>query len=465
MPNPPAYKNLGNNMVFNRFLKFSFIIFTIFLISEAVYGKTSASSGTFISSDEFIKQLRKTGKLGAFDTPAADLFQNVCPGCVKKGSATDSLKFLCETVTMSSACESVDKQDKLDCNNPSQSKEFDTIDFFAGCSVGLFDSVTELLSFVWDVLKWVWNTGTHPIDSYHEASEYAESVKLYLTTEYDKAYDQASSPFKSVKAAKAVAGKIAERLFNTIQEALYAEYLEFGCLNFRARMEMICKLAGEFIIPPAAALALLKKGPKAAAAVAAAWARRSEVIEKLKPGKGKAGSIDGKISPGTKTTPQIAPGETVSVPRSRGGFSEATVEEILPDGRARVTFEENGEKFQKIVPIDSLQKPSTPRASGTTSTSQIAPGETVSVPRSRGGFSEATVEEILPDGRARVTFEENGEKFQKIVPIDSLQKPSTPRASGTTSTSQIAPGETVSVPRSRGGFSEAICPSFQRRIL
>ena len=509
-------------MVFSRFLKFSFLIVALFSISHLVYGQTSASHGTFISSDEFIKQLRETGQLGVFDTPAADLFQDLCPKCIKRGSATDDLRFLCETVTTSSACEAVEKEDRLDCSNPSQSKEFDTIDFFAGCAVGLFDSVTELLSFIWDVLEWVWEKGTHPSDTYQEASEYAESVKLYLTTEYDKAYDQVSSPFKSVKAAKAVAGKIAERLFNTIQQALYTEYLEFGCLNFRARMEMMCKLAGEFIIPPAAAFALLKKGPAAAAAVAA---RSGKAVSKGKKGKAQAadGAIepgsttirargnkvhitfmkDGKkytksveldtfndgrsdikigdsdgdriridfvdkngkethqwidvnedaqvlsITPGTKgsgtasssraapadnaaSSPSVAPGETVSVPRSRGGFSEAKVEEVFEDGRARVTFEEGGEKFEKTVPIESLQRPSTPSASGVTSSS-VVPGETVSVSRSRGGFSEAKVEEVFEDGRARVTFEENGEKYQKIVPIESLQRPSAPSASGVTS--------------------------------
>ena len=216
----------------------------------------------YISGEEFISHLKEKGELGIFDEPTVDLFKSVCPSV--QSPLGKELQTLCEVVTSSDTCKGVEPCDLLDCNNMSDSTDFDVIDFFSGCTVGLFDSAVELLSFIWDALKWVWNSVTHSSDTYQEASEYVESVKLYLTNEYDKAYEQASSPFRDIKAAKAVAGAIANMLFKNIQDYLYKEYQEFGCLNFRARMKTICKVAGEFIIPPVAALSLLKHGSKAA---------------------------------------------------------------------------------------------------------------------------------------------------------------------------------------------------------
>ncbi|EQC47295.1 hypothetical protein [Bacteriovorax sp. Seq25_V] len=236
-------------MIFKKFL------ITIFFV-QALFAQV-------MSSEEFIMKLQETNKLGVFDSASIEVFKNTCSSIDSTIPANDELKFFCDVVTKSEVCQTQKKEDLLNCSNFEESKEFDVIDFLAGCTTGLFNSAKELLSFIWDAMKWVWEKGTNPGKSYQEASEYVDSVKLYLVTEYDKAYDKESSPFRSAKAAKAVGGAIAKMLYKGIQEYLYKEYQEFGCLNFQARSEVVCKVAGDFIIPPAAAFAFLKMGPKA----------------------------------------------------------------------------------------------------------------------------------------------------------------------------------------------------------
>ena len=215
-----------------------------------------------MSGDDFIQQLKNTGKLGIFDTASIAVFNNTCSSIESTGNE-DDLKHFCEVVVSSPICAAVDDEDKLQCTNMDESRSFDTIDFLAGCTEGLFNSARELLSFLWDAMKWVFNSVTHPVEFAQDAGEFAESASLYLTTEYDRAYDEVSPPFKGAKAIKEMAQSIGSLLMKGISDFLYQEYQEFGCMNFRARTETMCFVAGELIIPPVAALALIKKGPAA----------------------------------------------------------------------------------------------------------------------------------------------------------------------------------------------------------
>ena len=230
---------------------------SIFLLFLSLSINTAFAEST-IGSGELIERLKETGELGMFDAPTIGVFEASCSENVTLSSISTGMKTFCETVTSSEICKNVEKKDLLNCDQPEESKEFDTFDFLAGCTTGLFDGVKAILKFMWDVLKWVWDKGTHPKESYQEASEVTESVKLYLSTEYDKAYDKASPPFRRTKAAKATSGAIANMLFTAIQDFMYKEYQEFGCLNFKARTYAMCKVAAELLVPPAVALKLLK---------------------------------------------------------------------------------------------------------------------------------------------------------------------------------------------------------------
>lgn len=211
-----------------------------------------------LSTTEFIGQLKQRGELGIFDAPAVSILHSTCQSALFPINA--DIRSFCQVVMATDVCKSVEKADLVNCDHYGATTDFNVVEFLSGCTTGLFDSAKELLKFIWNVLRWVWHTISRPADRLQEASEYVESVKLYLVNEYDKAYEREGS---RIRAASAVATAIGNMLLKGIQEVLYRGYQGFGCLNFKARTNMACQVAGEIIIPPASALALLKNGAKA----------------------------------------------------------------------------------------------------------------------------------------------------------------------------------------------------------
>ena len=120
---------------------------------------------------------------------------------------------------------------------------------------------------MWNGLKSIFNAAFNPVDTtiqgFRETQEYYESTKLYITEEYDKALREVSPPLEGIKAAGKIAPGIAGLLVNSIQEFLQREYHEFGCLNFQARMNTVCQVAGNILAPPISALQILKYGSRA----------------------------------------------------------------------------------------------------------------------------------------------------------------------------------------------------------
>ena len=159
-----------------------------------------AFTSPLLSGEEFIKQLRDTGQLGVFDSPTAELFNNLCQKekCLKnRHKKTNDLKFLCEVILASEMCKETAKDDLLNCKNPYESKEFDTVHFFAGCIGGVFDYAKEMLSFVWGVVKWTYEKGLRSETykgAYKEAAAIMDGAQLYLAREYRKAYLKSSEP-------------------------------------------------------------------------------------------------------------------------------------------------------------------------------------------------------------------------------------------------------------------------------
>lgn len=96
--------------------------------------------------------------------------------------------------------------------------------------IGIFDSPSV------SIFNSTCATVAPPVEV-QEGSEYIVSVRLYLVNEYDQAYEEASSPFRSLKAAQALAGSVFDMLLSSIQDFLYTQYQEFGCMNFEARVQ------------------------------------------------------------------------------------------------------------------------------------------------------------------------------------------------------------------------------------
>ena len=220
-----------------------------------------------INVEAFIGQLMhdRQIEMGFFSKPTIDLFMSMCSSVSL--SANDGLNTLCEVVKNSEVCQAVEPEDLLSCDELHAETMRNPVEFLGGCTEGLLDSAGQILSFMWDALKHTFSAIISPIDTAiqqtQEISQYLASTKLYLTNEYDKAYQEASPPFQEMKAARGVASGIASLLINNIQEFLQSQYQEFGCLNFRARMETTCLIAGDLLIPPMSAIQLLKYGPKA----------------------------------------------------------------------------------------------------------------------------------------------------------------------------------------------------------
>lgn len=176
------------------------------------------------------------------------------------------LNEMCSVIIKSDLCKEVDPTDLLKCNSISNESQVDLWSYVKGCAVGAFESAKDILSFLWEVVSWVWSNSTsseaRDVTSDH-VSEYSHMAKLYLHTEYVKAYALSSPPFKELDAVKQMGGAVSKLLLDSLGKMISKKYEEFGCLNSEAKSRVTCKLVGDIFLPPTGALALLKYGPKA----------------------------------------------------------------------------------------------------------------------------------------------------------------------------------------------------------
>lgn len=238
-------------------------------IAEVLREQTQQQITSEAEVNAFIGELihnREIG-IGFFSLPTIDLFKSLCSDQSVHIRANEGIERICEVVKSSDVCQSIPQDDRLNCDELRAGAKRNPFEFLQGCTTGLFDSATEMLSFAMQALETIFHAVFNPIDTTSETitetTEYFRSTKLYLTNEFDKAYEEASPPFRRTKAAGQMLYSISSLLINNIQQFLTNHYQEFGCLNFRARMEAVCLVASEVLIPPASALALLKYGSKA----------------------------------------------------------------------------------------------------------------------------------------------------------------------------------------------------------
>ncbi|MDC1175068.1 hypothetical protein OAT67_06720 [Bacteriovoracaceae bacterium] len=175
---------------------------------------------------------------------------------------------LCFITIKSDLCKDIPEEDLLRCKKPrADYNEKNVWSFLKGCSKGLFESLKDTLSFVWEIMKWAWSntTSSQARAKTSEASEsMMNSAKLYLHTEYEKAYEESSSPFRKSKALSKMGGAIGSLIIDTVTTYIKKQYDQFDCLNQDAKYKKLCGLVGDVILPPAGFISLLKYGPKAA---------------------------------------------------------------------------------------------------------------------------------------------------------------------------------------------------------
>ncbi|HLT23014.1 MAG TPA: hypothetical protein VKZ84_06215 [Bacteriovoracaceae bacterium] len=194
--------------------------------------------------------------------PTIHNYENICEeaGILP---TVDSLNSMCEIVVKNEMCSKVPQDDLLDCNSLDNSFLTNQWDFITGCAKGVFNSVKDTLNFFWEIMKFTWENATSSevrAKTADASSEFLHSTKLYLHTEYQKAYAKASPPMKQMKALSSMGGAIGSLVVNKISEFVAAEYEEFGCLNQKAKSSMLCGIVGDIFIPPAGVVALLKYG-------------------------------------------------------------------------------------------------------------------------------------------------------------------------------------------------------------
>ena len=172
-----------------------------------------------------------------------------------------SITNICQVVMKSKMCRNVPAQDRLNCSEISSESQVNVWDTVSGCAIGVFESVKDLLSFVWDLLKWTFNNATSS-EARGKTAERVSAIRAYLHTEYERAYAKTSLPFRKMKAMASMGKAISHLVWDAVKKLAVQEYREFGCLNYAAKSKAMCYLISDIFVPPAIALALIKKGPK-----------------------------------------------------------------------------------------------------------------------------------------------------------------------------------------------------------
>lgn len=242
------------------------IIITLFSFQNILFAENFTPPTS--SAQLIVNELQEEGLLSLTDRPAVNIFiEQTCGNEMISGlGLPEKEKLFCEIVTKSDTCQGIDENDLRNCQDRDSNILNSGIDVIVGCAKGLFNSVKELLSFLWEAGKFIWDNVTDwdkAASTADSVSAFSESIKLYLYTEYDKAYDTASFP-KAINAAREVASGIFQFLGTKIAEMLEDQYTKFGCLNEEAKTKKVCHIIGDLVIPPAAFFAFLKRGVKAA---------------------------------------------------------------------------------------------------------------------------------------------------------------------------------------------------------
>jgi len=151
----------------------------------------------------------------------------------------DNMTDICLALIKSPVCKDVPKEKQIQCNATEGSPMGDVGNYIWGC---LKFTIGETLSAIWDLLKFAWahTDSTVREETAHQASQAMDSVKLYLSTEYEKAYEEAGPP-KAVRAAMAVAGSLGVLLYNSIVDKFAKDIQEWPCFNQQAKAGKVCE--------------------------------------------------------------------------------------------------------------------------------------------------------------------------------------------------------------------------------
>lgn len=116
------------------------------------------------------------------------------------------------------------------------------------------------------------------------SADYLESVYPYVMMEFQKNYDSISKEsghggMTSLRAAQSIAPQLMGKIMSVALEVIKAKYKEFHCFDNNKQVEMICRVAGDLLVPPTGILAAMKYGTKGLAATPAVAKKISEFLD------------------------------------------------------------------------------------------------------------------------------------------------------------------------------------------
>lgn len=467
-------------------------IFILIFIPNITFGEN-------FSTERIIDSLKNKQSIDFTLIPTINVYKDLCK---KKhiNSVTNQISDICNVVLESSICKSIPKENRLNCNKINDKSQIDIWDFLKGCTKGVFDSVKNFLNFIWAIMKWVWSNS---IDSekrsqtIEQASEYMGIIKLYLHTEFEKAYEETASPFRTVKALKAMGGSISNLILNSITDLISQKYQELGCLNFESKSQMICQFVGDIFIPPAAAISLIKYGPKAIKMfpnIKEAFSKlnnipdikkvrlkansrriieaenilnrslgqkqKNAILKAHEIGMGAKGKDGGPARIGNYTTSQI---RQKAKELRNAGFSQSEVRKLIENGIVGLDQTENQGLKKYINKLFRSKTAETeaglPKAARRDKVIDESPtpilGQEVSFPRSAGGHSVGKITD-LDGAKVRIDFTDS-DGYRKYKWVHNSQLDILDSGNPLSSTNNIVPGEgrSVAIPRSNGGLSNA----------
>ncbi|WP_412473597.1 hypothetical protein [Halobacteriovorax sp. YZS-1-1] len=211
------------------------------------------------SNSDIIDQFRSFGSV----TDTYDYISCSSESSVKGPLSEDTFQSFCEVVKNSDACKDVEEDEKITCESIDENEiDITSFSFIYNCFRGLWRSLVNLFEFVVEMIKgslgYVFDSELRQ-EKNEALGEYYDSFKNYLAIEFDKAYEETGD---DVDASLLVAKDIMKMGMDAISDMIKDTYYTLGCYNQKARQARVCEIVGEVIMPPAAAVTLIFKGPK-----------------------------------------------------------------------------------------------------------------------------------------------------------------------------------------------------------
>ena len=180
--------------------------------------------------------------------------------------SSKNMQNLCESLLSTKICQSVPSEKRMSCQElQSSPDQLDLWTYLVGCTNGLLDSVESVTQFISDLVEWSWGNVTSDelrSKNIQGANEHIQVVKLYLRTEYAKAYAKQEPPFKKLKALQAMGGSLSRLVVHHLTEQLSQKVHSFPCYKKEFRSQIICKYIGEVFASVGSGKVVIKGGQK-----------------------------------------------------------------------------------------------------------------------------------------------------------------------------------------------------------